>query len=110
MEDSYLIRIKEILKKKPVTTFKYPLETKNYTFVVEMWIKYKNEKKLLINDHNIRTVFEFHLSSFDHIICYFSKGTEMALLLCKIKGKYINMLIPAESQLVLNNSVIATYV
>ena len=109
-DDGYLTKIKKLLKKKPVSTFNYPLETKDYTFVVKMWIKYRKEKRLLIDDHNIRTVFQFHLSPFDHIICYFSKGTTMALLLCKINGKYINMLIPAESRLVLENSLLATYV
>lgn len=110
MNDIYISKIKQMILKKPTMTTKTNLEANDYTFVVKMWIQYKKTGRLLINDYTIRSAFEFHKSDLDHIICYYSKDKDYALLLCKIFGKYFNMQIPADTCSNFKTSVIATYV
>ena len=55
-------------------------------------------------------LLNFTKSDFDHIICYYSKEKDYALLLCKIFSKYFNIQIPADTCSNFKTSVIATYV
>ena len=110
MNDKYLAKIKNMIMKKPTMTTYTELHADDYTFVVKMWIQFKKTGRLLINDYTIRSAFEFHKSDIDHIICYYSKDKDYALLLCKIFGKYINMQIPADTCSSFKTSAIATYV
>ena len=73
-----------------------PYETRDYSKVVSMWLKFKRHNRLVINNHIIRTVFTFHNTHNHHAILYYSIGMDTCLLLCRFNGKYYNVLISAD--------------
>ena len=97
MEFVNFIRIKHILKQGCNIIYKLNLEVQSYKNVIDVWKKYKHNNMLLVhNDRDvINDIFNFHKSNTDHVILYHTKYNENCLLMCKINGKYINLLIPA---------------
>ena len=89
----------------------YPIKYKinDYKEVVDIWKLYKNEKKIFNNDFLIKDIFDFHLSNINHVILFYSKNNENALLMGKIDNEYINLVIPAYSLKNKGVSIISTF-
>ena len=91
-ESQYFSSIKKLLLKpcKHIKTTK--LSVNSYKQVIDLWLQYK-EKEINIKDYFIRSAFEFHLNTFDHVILYHSYNLDTSLLMCKIGEKYKNITI-----------------
>ena len=102
-----LSRIKEILNHQCNIIYKVPFMVNNYKEVLIAWREYKKNKSLSFNK-TVCDVFDFHTTSCDHIILYWSANMNDGLLMCKVQNKYINIKIP---MLIENaeESFIATY-
>ena len=102
-----LSRIKEILNHQCNIIYKVPFMVNNYKEVLIAWREYKKNKSLSFNK-TVCDVFDFHTTSCDHIILYWSANMNDCLLMCKVQNKYINIKIP---MLIENaeDSFIATY-
>ncbi len=102
-----LSRIKEILNHQCNIIYKVPFMVNNYKEVLIAWREYKKNKNLSFNK-TVCDVFDFHTTSCDHIILYWSANMNDCLLMCKVQNKYINIKIP---MLIENaeESFIATY-
>ena len=89
----------------------YPIkyEINDYKEVINIWKLYKNEKKIYNNDFLIKDIFDFHLSNINHVILFYSKNNENALLMSKINNEYINIVIPAYSLRNKGVSIISTF-
>ena len=85
----------------------------DYNEVINVWLKYKNENKLILLDedkHIVKDVFDFHKENIDHVILYYSKELLDCLIMCRIDNKYINIQIPSEEKIrKFNKSFIAVY-
>lgn len=102
-----LKKIKEMLKCPSNVTKKVSFIINNYNEVLSAWKAYQNNH-LLEDSKDLYDIFEFHNSEIDHIILYWSLNQTDCLLMCKIRGKYINMYIPMTLSNI-NRSFIATY-
>ena len=102
-----LNRIREILNHPCNIIYKVPFMVNNYKEVLIAWREYKKNKNLSFNK-TVCDVFDFHTTSCDHIILYWSANMNDCLLMCKVQNKYINIKIP---MLIENaeESFIATY-
>ena len=102
-----LNRIREIFNHPCNITYKVPFSVNKYRDVLVAWREYKKNSNLSFHK-TICDVFEFHDSSCDHIILYWSANMNDCLLMCKVQNKYINIKIP---MLIENaeESFIATY-
>jgi len=105
-------RIKKIFHifSKPCNMI-YPIkyEINKYKEVIDIWKLYKNKKKIFNNDFLIKDIFDFHLSNINHVILFYSKNNNNALLMSKIDHNYINLLIPAYNLKEKNISIISTF-
>ena len=54
-------------------------------------------------------IFELRKKNADHIALYYSKNQDNCLLMCKISGKFINLLLPALEINLRERSFIAVY-
>ena len=91
-ESQYFSSVKKLLLKpcKYIETTK--LSVNSYQQVIDLWLQYK-DKHINIEDYFIRTAFEFHLNTFDHVILYHSYNLHTSLLMCRIGEKYKNITI-----------------
>ena len=89
----------------------YPIkyEINDYKEVIDIWKAYKKEKKIYNNDLLIKDIFDFHLSNINHVILFYSKNNNNALLMGKIDKEYINLIIPAYSLQNKGISIISTF-
>jgi len=113
MNVSHYQAIKTILLTTPTYVSKLPFKVDNYSKPIELWNKYKIDKTISMDNAIIKSAFDFHLSSSNHILLFYSTTLENCLLFCKIENKYYNIIVPFKGYEVLNNcndSVIATYV
>ena len=85
-------KIKNLLMKQCSMIEKIDLCVESYQDVIDLWIKYKNNK-INISDYLIESAFNFHKSNTDHIILYHSNNQDSTLLMCKIGDKYKNITI-----------------
>lgn len=108
-----LEKIKKLLLQGSNVIYDTNISIENYEQVLKMWLNYKKTGKIYLKDDDlylVKSVFDFHKKEIDHIILYFSKELLDCLLLCRINGKYKNILIPAEQNILdLNKSFIAVY-
>lgn len=102
-----LSRIREILNHQCNIIYKVPFMVNNYKEVLIAWREYKKNKSLSFNK-TVCDVFDFHTTSCDHIILYWSANMNDCLLMCKVQNKYINIKIPMLIESA-NESFIATY-
>ena len=113
MNISHYEVIKNILLTTPTYVSKLPFKVENYSKPIELWNKYKIDKTISMDNDIIKSAFDFHLSSSNHILLFYSTTLENCLLFCKIENKYYNIIVPFKGYEVLNScndSVIATYV
>ncbi len=93
-----IIKLRRLFLKPCRNVIKLPYNIQNYREIIKLWTNYLNRGDLsrisLKDRSNIRNIFEFHKSSFDHILLYSCKNAIDRLLLGKINGEYINILIP----------------
>ena len=106
-----LKKIKEILQNVSNVVYPIPITVDSYRHVLDRSIQYKTFKQLHFAPHMslIRDVFRFHRAHLNHIIVYFSRNMLDCLLMCRIRGKYINILIPAPIIRDKSCSLIAVY-
>lgn len=106
-------KIRKLLLQECNVLYNTKLNVDNYEEVVNVWLKYKNEKKLYLdkeNIHLIKSIFDFHKKNIDHIILYYSEGMIDSLIMCKINGKYVNIKLPVENNILnIKKSFIAVY-
>ena len=106
-------KIKELLLQECNIVYDTKLNVSNYNDVINVWLQYKNEKKLNIDEENsylIKSIFDFHEKNIDHVILYYSKHMMDCLIMCKVNEKYMNIQIPTEENIIhLNRSFIAVY-
>ena len=104
-------KINELIKRPCNIAWKIPFIVNCYDDVLKEWNKYRVTRQLntnIMNDQNLKNIFDCHITNVDHIVLYWSSNQRMCLLMCKINNKYINLKIP---MLLDNkeNSFIATY-
>ena len=90
--------IKRILNQGCNVIYKFDFEISSYKNVIQIWKMYKHNNILTLGNENrklIKDIFNFHKTNIDHVILVFSKNNNDCLLMCKIKGRYINLLIPS---------------
>ncbi len=106
--------LKELIMKEPSTLFKVPFKVESYKEVIEKLKVYKERNIIIINEeikHVLKKFFDFHLNDEMHAMVFYSYGKNTALLLGRIKGKYINILLPIENMICnFETSFLATYV
>ena len=106
-------KIKELLLQECNIVYDTKLNVSNYNDVINVWLQYKNEKKLNIDEENsylIKSIFDFHEKNIDHVILYYSKQMLDCLIMCRIDNRYINIQIPSEDKIRnFNKSFIAVY-
>lgn len=105
--------IKKILLKPVSSIFIIPY-AETYQRVCSLWKIYitnpKSMQTFFANNITLQNAFSFHKeTNIDHIILYYSYGSEQCLLLCKCGGQYINTLIPEMTLKKHQKSFIATY-
>ena len=88
-----------------------PIQVNSYREVIDRWLSYKRFEGLTFTKQMsiIRDIFRFHRSNIDHIILYYSRYHNDCLLMCRVGGKYTNMLLPALNIKDHNRSIIAVY-
>ena len=106
-----LCRIKQMLCNESNVVYPTSIQVSSYCHVIERWVQFKTFKNLKFDTrlNIIRDIFRFHRSDTDHIVLYYSKNMQDCLLMCRIKGNYVNLLIPANGIIELNRNIIATY-
>tara|TARA_B100000902_G_C26576984_1_gene559273 strand:+ start:32 stop:364 length:333 start_codon:yes stop_codon:yes gene_type:complete len=106
-------KIRKLLLQECNVLYNTKLNVENYEQVINVWLKYKNEKKLYLdmeNRHLIKSIFDFHKKNIDHVILYYSKGMIDSLIMCKINDKYVNIKLPIENNVFsIKKSFIAVY-
>ena len=102
-----LEKIRELIKQPCNMARTVPFMVNNYKEVLIAWREHKKNKSLSFNK-TVCDVFDFHTTSCDHIILYWSANMNDCLLMCKVQNKYINIKIP---MLIENaeESIIPTY-
>jgi hypothetical protein len=113
INNSHYDLIKNILLTTPTYVSKLPFKVDNYSKPIELWNKYKINKNISMDNHLIKSAFDFHLSNNNHVLLFYSTILDNCLLFCKIENKYYNIIVPFQGYSVLkncNDSVIATYV
>ena len=111
MDEIYSI-IKNMMMGSSKFSTRVPFHAESYKSVLHIWNAYKLTKKINVTTTDNRllsNIFQFHLSEINHIILYHSKHLEHCLLMCKIGGKYINIVTPVEPLDKLQYSLVATY-
>ena len=100
-----------MLRNESNVLYRTSIQVSSYCKVIERWIKFKTFKELKFDTplSLIRDIFKFHRSDSNHIVLYYSKNMRECLLMCRVKSKYINLLIPAYSLQNFNSSFIATF-
>ncbi len=88
------------------------LTVDHYSEVLALWRSYKNTGKLLLaSDERItRSIFDFHKVDRDHVILYYSKGQPRSILMCRLGGRYVNVLLETVGPRGGAVSCVATYV
>lgn len=106
-----LSRIKQMLCNESNVIYPTSIQVNSYNKVIERWIQFKTFKNLKFDVRLsvIRDIFRFHRSDTDHIVLYYSKNMQDCLLMCRVKGNYVNLLVPANGIIELNRNIIATY-
>ena len=104
--------IRSILSRGCTTASCVRLTVNNYSEVLALWNSYKNTGRLqLASDERItRSIFDFHKVNRDHVILYYSRGQPCSVLLCRVGGRYINMVISVVGPRGGDVSCVATYV
>ena len=113
IKDDHCKLIKKILLTSPTYVEKLPFKVTNYSKPIEMWNNYKINQKISLNNTVIKSAFDFHLSTNNHVLLFYSTVLDNCLLFCKVQNKYYNIIVPFKGYEVLencNDSVIATYV
>ena len=106
-----LLFIKKIILTKPTYMAEVPFRVSNYGEAVKLWCEYKKNRTIKIDNAHILNALKFHLDCEDHVLMYHTYKDNNCLLLCKVKNKFINLIIPFVNEgNELNNSFIATYV
>jgi hypothetical protein len=106
-----LDKIKCILQNVSNVVYPVAINVKSYKNVLDRWLSYKNFTRLHFAPHMglIRDIFRFHRGNLNHVIVYFSRNMIDCLLMCRIKGKYVNILTPAPVLRDKNCSLIAVF-
>ena len=92
IEKQTFLKIKNLLLKPCTSVERISFSVNNYKDVINLWINYK-KNELTIKDYTIKNIFIFHKNLFDHVIIYHSQNMETSLLMCRISGKYKNIII-----------------
>ena len=90
--------IKRILNQGCNVLYKFDFEITSYKSVIGIWKLYKCNNVLMLENKDkgvIKDLFNFHKTNIDHVILVFSRNNDNCLLMCKIRGMYINLLIPS---------------
>lgn len=107
--------IKEIFhNKKPNYVFGLEnVKVNDYDIIMTSWREWlvtgKMSKVEYAHRELLKKMFNFHIRTEDHVICFQSYNLREALLMCRINKKYINVVIPQVEGVPLNTSIIATY-
>ena len=104
-------KIRQIIKQPCNVAWNVPYSISSYKEVLEIWNSYKKTGKIINNiasKSHIERIFNFHLYSGDHIILYYSSHKHDCLWMCKVGGRYINIVVPMTPPNT-SKSVIATY-
>lgn len=88
--------IREIILKPCQNVIKIPFDVLNYKNVIKMWKNYLRLDFIPQEIQEVKPIFDFHKFNNNHILLYSSKQSRNSLLMCKIKGKYHNILLPIE--------------
>lgn len=106
-----LFFIKKMILTKPTYVAEVPFRVSNYGEAVKLWSEYKKKRTIKIDNLHILNALKFHFDCEDHVLMYHTYRDNNCLLLCKIKNKFINLIIPFVNEgRELDNSFIATYV
>ena len=103
--------IKEIILTKPTYMAEVPFRVNNYGEAVKLWGQYKKYKSISINNEHVINAFKFHLNCNNHVVMFHTYKDNNCLLLCRVKDKFINIIIPFVNEgTAITESFIATYV
>lgn len=102
-------KIREMISSPAAYTQKIPLSINSYNEVIELWLKYKKNSNMHIDDVTVRNVFDFHKTNTHHVVMYYSFGQSDSLLMCRVGMNYINILVDARPTDQLGYSYIATF-
>lgn len=104
-------KIRQMLQNISNVVYPISINVSSYKHVLSRWLSFKKFESLHFAAHMglIRDVFRFHRSNLNHIILYYSRNMQNCLLMCRVKGNYRNLLIPAYSLRDINCSLIAIY-
>jgi len=109
--DEELKFIKEIILTKPTYMAEVPFRVNNYGEAVKLWGQYKKYRSISINNDQVINAFKFHLNCNNHVVMFHTYKDNNCLLLCKVKDKFINIIIPFVNEgSAIRESFIATYV
>ena len=103
--------IRTLLSQVCNVVYDVAVEVESYKQVVASWVKYKNTKSSYLrkDEDLISDIFKFHRIEKDHIVLYYSRNKPECLLMCRVGGKYINVLAPAAGIDHLGRNIIAVY-
>ena len=105
--------IREMIRKPCNIVWKVPFIVADYNEVLLEWQKYRDSNTLSssVGDSRLlKEIFTFHSHTRNHIVLYKSRNLSDCLLMCRIDGKYINILAPVEgSDVLARESLVATY-
>ena len=104
--------IRSMIRKPCNVVWEVPFIVNNYREVVSAWIRYRRTGTLhpsIGDSYLLKEIFDFHANPKNHIVLYRSKDLSNCLLMCRIGGKYINILVPVEDDDRSRGSLVATY-
>ena len=108
-----LAAIREMIRKPCNIVWKVPFIVADYNDVLSEWLRYRDSNTLhssIADSRLLKEIFTFHSHIRNHIVLYKSRNLNDCLLMCRIDGKYINIVAPVEgSDVLTNESLVATY-
>lgn len=105
-------KIKKIIQQPCTIAWHISLNVSSYKEVIKEWCMYKRTRRVasdIVKKEEIKQIFDFHLQEDNHILLFYSANQLDCLWMCKIDGKYINLVAPAYTLMKEKKSVIATF-
>ena len=105
-------KINQMLRRPCNVAYEIPLCVESYSEVIVAWNRYCSGGALPIPSSArsiIRSIFDFHANSSDHIILYYSRNQDKFLLMCRVGGRLVNLWAPAVDIQHRDKCFVATY-
>ena len=97
IEESMKTIKKIFTEREPNIIYGFDNSIPSYNYMIGLWKKYIKGGNIILPDKYYKIiieVFKFHLNKVDHVILFQSYNLDNSLLMCRIKEKFFNVIVP----------------